>query len=422
MIGRLCYWLLSYAAFPVLFIRLWWRGRSAPIYRQRWDERLGKASFPKLASPIWIHAVSVGEVMAASTLIRRLQQELPQYDLMVTTTTPTGSQCVQSLFGGSIAHVYLPYDIPHLIKRFVHTLAPRIAIIMETEIWPHLLAELNYDCVPVILANARLSAQSFQRYRYIQGLISPALNSFTTIATQTDSDAAHFLALGADRQRVHTLGNLKFDITVPKDTRSIGATWRKNWGNQRPTWCAASTHEGEETMVLRAQLELQHTLPDSLLILAPRHPQRLPDVINSCQQAGVSYALFSETTQLPEDRQVLLIDELGILFTCYAAVDCAFIGGSFVPIGGHNPIEPALLQCPVLSGPHVHNFSTIFKQLEKKQLVSFVQDSDELAAGLLTLLQDPKLRETQGKALEKWALSHGGATEKHVALIAELIS
>ena len=396
---------------PLAFARLAWKGRSNPDYRVRWGERLGfSARFP-VKPRLWVHAVSVGEVIAATPLIRAWQAQHPDWAVLVTTTTPTGSAQLRRVFGETIEHVYLPYDLPGAVRRFFERTQPTRGVIMETELWPNLFAEAKRRGIPLVLANARLSERSMRGYAKLRGLVSETLACLSLIAARDTQDVARFIALGASPDRVEALGNLKFDLEIAPETRERGAKWRELFGKDRLVWIAASTHPGEDEQVLAAHRKLLEQRPDALLLLAPRHPERADVVARLIQAQGFAFALRSSlnvgsnvlehglspqkdvrindreagvSPHLQESATVVLIDTLGELMDFYAASDVAFVGGSLVPHGGHNPLEPLALGLPVISGEEVFNFAEIYAAMQAEDLVLWVNDAESLATAVLT--------------------------------------
>lgn len=395
---------------PLAFARLAWKGRSNPDYRARRGERLGfVARFP-VKPRLWIHAVSVGEVIAASPLIRAWQAQHPDWAILVTTTTPTGSAQLRRVFGETIEHVYLPYDLPSAVRRFFERTQPTRGVIMETELWPNLFAEAKRRGIPLVLANARLSERSLCGYAKVRGLVAETLACVSLIAARDAQDVARFIALGASPDKVEALGNLKFDLEIAPETRERGAKWRELLGKERKVWIAASTHPGEDEQVLQAHRKVQEQRPDALLLLAPRHPERTDELARLIQAQGFAFERRSNlnvgansfahpslgiphvrmNSHLPESATVVLIDTLGELMDFYAASDVAFVGGSLVTHGGHNPLEPLVLGLPVISGEAVFNFAEIYAAMQAEALVIWAHDAESLATQVLAALDTPK--------------------------------
>lgn len=393
---RALYTVLLYLLTPLVLARLLWRSRRNPGYRARWGERFA-LYVPLPSRPrIWVHAVSVGEVIAAAPLLRRLLEQHSDHALLVTTTTPTGSAQVQRLFGGNVEHVYLPYDLPGTVRRFLAKARPRVAVFMETELWPNLFAACGARGVPIVVANARLSERSARGYARFAGFTRATLEKVSLVAARGEEDAVRFRALGAPR--VEVVGNIKYDLDVPASTVEAGGAVRKALGRDRCVWIAASTHAGEDELVLEAHALLRAQFPEAALILVPRHPERFQAVAELCGRAGYRVARRSRGELVSREVDVLLGDTMGELLPLYAAADLAFVGGSLVPTGGHNPLEPAALGLPVLSGPHTFNFAEVFPLLYGVDAALEVRDPRELAETAARLLADALERTRRGEA------------------------
>jgi 3-deoxy-D-manno-octulosonic-acid transferase len=359
----LFYTLLLYLLSPAVLLRLAWRGLRAPAYLRRWPERFAFIEPPLGERVIWVHAVSVGEVQAAEPLVRALLEQYGAYSILLTTVTPTGSARVTELFGNEVAHVYAPYDLPDAVARFFERVRPQLAVIMETELWPNLFHACHARRIPLLLVNARLSARSHLGYRRVRWLVHQVLGNVTQIAAQGEIDAARFIALGAEPGKVRVIGNLKFEQRISPGLLERAAVLRREWGASRPVWIAASTHEGEDELVLDVFRQLRKSFPDCLLVIVPRHPERFEAVAGLCRRRGFSVRLRSEAQPCTGDFQVFIGDSMGELPLFYAASDVAFVGGSLVRHGGHNLLEPAALGIPVVTGPHVFNFTEITRLL-----------------------------------------------------------
>jgi 3-deoxy-D-manno-octulosonic-acid transferase len=407
---RWLYSLLLYLLTPVVFVRLWLRGRKAPAYRARWGERFGYAGPFAQIPRIWIHAVSVGETIAAAPLVRALKDAYPDHAILITSTTPTGSAQVQRLFGEEVEHCYLPYDLPHVLGRFLQRIRPRILVVMETELWPNLFAACQARAIPVLVVNARLSERSFRGYRKILPLIRPALGR-TQVLAQTEDDAARFRSLGAPEERVVVAGNLKFDQGVPEGVLGEGRALREQLGRGRNIWIAASTHAGEDAPILQAHRYLLAKQPDALLIIVPRHPERFEEVASLVASMDFSFQRRSSADTVDQPIEVFVGDTLGEMMFFYAASDIAFVGGSLVETGGHNPLEPAALGLPVITGPHWFNFSGIYPELLTCGAARQVSDSDELAATLAEWFDNEELRREAGEAGRQVVARNRGALE-----------
>ncbi len=416
---RLYSFLLS-ASLPLAYGRLLWRSRHAPAYRQRWPQRLG-FSTPGPPGGVWLHAVSVGEVNAALPLIDALRQAHPDLPLLVTTTTPTGSQQLLARVGDRVAHCYLPYDLPGAVGRFFRRQRPRLGIIMETELWPNLYAAAAAANVPLLLANARLSPRSARRYARWPRLARQTLARLAAVGTQTAADGERLIALGLPRERLTVTGNLKFDAAAADP--AAGLALRQRLGSARPAWLAASTHAGEEAAALAAHRAVRVRHPDASLILAPRHPQRFAEVARLCREQDWSTALRSADDGRP--CTVYLADSLGELPSLMAAADVVFVGGSLgsspSATGGHNLIEPAQIGKPSLFGPHMHNFSELREWVLAAGAGRQVTDETDLGEQLATLLADAPLRARMGQAALTLVARHRGATARTLALIEQYL-
>jgi len=418
---RYLYTLAMYLVTPLLVLRLLARGvRSRPYYR-RWPERFGFFAAPGFSGSLWVHAVSVGEVNAAEPLIKALRRDYPNAPLVITTVTPTGTARVHQLFGDSVFHVYLPYDLPFAVRRFLQRTRPRLALIVETEIWPNLYFACRRRGIPLMIVNARLSERSLRGYLPMRGLVRSALRCVRQIAAQSRTDAARYRLLGADPQQLLVTGNMKFDMPIPHGAVAEGATMREHWGPRRPVWMAASTHEGEEMAVLEAHLQVLQRLPDALLLLAPRHPERFRLVEHSVRSLGFAVGTRSAGGVPSPAQQVFVIDAMGQLMPFFAAAEVAFVGGSLVPIGGHNVLEPAALSTPVLVGPHTFNFEEITRSLIEQGGAERVADSEQLGHDVLQLLRDPDKRQRMGRAAQQVFERERGAVGRIMQLIDTLL-
>ncbi|MCG7372696.1 lipid IV(A) 3-deoxy-D-manno-octulosonic acid transferase [Pseudomonas luteola] len=385
--NRILYSLLFYIALPFIAVRLVLRSCKAPLYRQRMGERFSLGLPPMRPGGLWIHAVSVGESIAAAPMVRALIERHPDLPVTVTCMTPTGSERIRALFGDQVQHCYLPYDVPCAVARFLDHVRPTLAVIMETELWPNYIHQCTRRGIPVALANARLSARSAKGYGRLEGVTRPMLSSMDWIAVQTPAEAGRFTSLGARPECVTVTGSIKFDLSIDPALISRAEVLREAWGH-RPVWIAASTHAGEDEILLAAHTRLRQHLPDALMILVPRHPERFDDVYKHCQQSQLSTARRSKDEPVAHDTVVYLGDTMGELLFLYAAADVAFVGGSLIERGGHNLLEPAALGKPVLSGPHVFNFLDIAAQLRDAQALRDVRSAEDIAEALQLLLTD----------------------------------
>lgn len=419
---RQLYSALHYLALPYIFLRLAWRGHRNPGYWERWGERFGR--IPALAGDrptLWIHAVSVGEVQAAVPLVRALGGHGRDYRIVVTTTTPTGRERVQQALGASVVHRYAPYDLPDAVRRFLARVRPQLVIIMETELWPNILYQCSRSGIPVMLANARLSAQSKARYRRIATTAGRMLASISCIAAQTRQDAERLVSLGAHPDRVHVTGNTKFDVRLPASLGEQAQVLRRCFGVDRGVWIAASTHDGEERQVLEAFDRVRTLLPDSLLVLVPRHPERSQSVAALAKRKGHVTVMRSESPESCASVSVFIGDTMGELPLYYAASDVAFVGGSLVREGGHNMLEPAALGIPVLFGPYVHDVSEISERLSEVGAGLRVEDKNALASAVVEYMQDANLRHVAGQRGREFVKQNRGALERVMTLVDELV-
>lgn len=412
--ARMLYCLLLYLAAPLVWLRLLWRSRRQPEYRQHLGERWGFFGQPPGPEPlIWLHAVSVGETRAAQPLIQALLQAWPGHRLLLTCMTPTGRAAGAELLGDDprVLQAYLPYDYPGAMSRFLDHFRPRLGVLMETEIWPNLMAAAARRQLPVVLANARLSRRSARGYARIAAVVRPALERLAAVAAQSEADANRLALLGAPR--ISICGNLKFDVSPAPAALALGETWRAALGS-RPVWLAASTREGEEVLLLEVLERLQR--PELLLVLVPRHPQRFEAVARLVRERGLRLAYRSQG--LPgAEHQVWLGDSMGEMAAYYRLADLAFVGGSLLPLGGQNLIEAAACGCPVLTGPHTFNFAQASADAVAAGAARQVADAGELETVLGELLDAPAKRVAMGQAGRDFAAAHRGATARTLALI-----
>ncbi len=416
MVRRL-YTLILCMLMPVVLGRLIWRGWRNREYWRRWGERFGRFPSPEMNSPIWIHAVSVGEVRAAQPLVREIKQRWPAIPLLVTTTTPTGSEQVKALFGESVLHTYLPYDLPGPVKRFLDGAQPRLALIMETELWPNLFHGCASRKIPIIIANARLSARSLRGYRRVSSLIRETLRSIYLVAAQGEQDAERFRQLGMEADRIRVTGSMKFDQPLPEGLQKHAGELRRRLGEKRMLWIAASTHQGEEEQILEAFRQVRREHPDCLLMLVPRHPERFGRVAELCSRAGFRVVRRSSGRPCDQDVDIFLGDTMGELMLFYAASDVAFVGGSLVPTGGHNMLEPAALGKPVIAGPHLFNFTEIAAAMERAGALCRVADGTGLAEVTSRLLSSPEERAGMGEAGRRLVQQNRGALQRVLDLV-----
>ncbi|WP_323150980.1 lipid IV(A) 3-deoxy-D-manno-octulosonic acid transferase [Pseudomonas glycinae] len=391
--NRTLYTALFYLGLPLVAIRLWLRSRKAPAYAKRIGERFSCGMPALQPGGIWVHAVSVGESIAAAPMIRALLQRYPQLPITVTCMTPTGSERILAMFANEprIQHCYLPYDLPCAAARFLDRVQPKLAVIMETELWPNHIHQCAKRGIPVALANGRLSERSAKGYGRFSKLTAPMLAEMSLFAVQTEAEVQRFRDLGARPETVEVTGSIKFDLTIDPQLLQRAHELRGQWqALERPVWIAASTHEGEDEVVLNAHRRLLANHPDALLILVPRHPERFNSVFELCQREGFATVRRSTGASVDAQTSVLLGDTMGELLFLYALADSAFVGGSLVANGGHNLLEPAALAKPVISGPHLFNFLDIAAQLRSAGALAEVDDAEGLATEVQRLFELPR--------------------------------
>ncbi|MBN7770560.1 lipid IV(A) 3-deoxy-D-manno-octulosonic acid transferase [Marinobacter daepoensis] len=403
-------------ALPFILIRLWWQGRKAPALRLDWQPRLGWV--PEISGPvIWVHAVSVGETIAAGPLVRRLLARNLGATILMTAMTDTGLAQARKMFGDRVTYAYAPYDTPGAIRRYLDRINPRILVILETEIWPNMIRQCRRRRVPVFLINARLSERSAKGYERVKGLAVPIMKSITWVAAQAERDAERFRRIGVAASHVEVTGSVKFDVDIPDDVREASRRLREQLG-RRPVWIAGSTHSGEDQQLLEAHRLIMEHHPKALLIIVPRHPDRFDSVAELAEKEGFVVARRS-SGQEPGQAQVYLGDTMGELMMLYGASDMAFVGGSLIERGGHNPLEPAAWGIPVFSGPHVFNFETIFERLLADHGVQVVAEAASLAKSLDHLMSDDEKRREYGEQALSVVRKNRGALDKVVEGIIE---
>jgi 3-deoxy-D-manno-octulosonic-acid transferase len=413
-----------YLLSPIIVLRLLYRALRAPAYARRWGERFGFVAEAKGGKTIWLHSVSVGETLAAVPLVKALQQRYPDYRLTVTCMTPTGSERIQAAFGDSVDHCYAPYDMQGSVARFLNRVRPKILIIMETELWPNTIAACAGRHIPVILANGRLSAKSANAYSKIPRLVGSMLQSMSAVVAQHDDDGGRFSQLGLPAEALSISGNIKFDLhldpEVQAKARALAAQWQGE--KQRPVLLAASTHAGEDEFILQAYGQIKAALPVTpLLVLVPRHPERFNTVAQLCEQAGFVVARRS-TEEPAAQADILLGDTMGELMAFYGACDLAFVGGSLVPTGGHNMIEPAAWGVPVLTGPYLFNFAEASRLLIAGDAMVVCEDADSLAQRCIGLFANQQRRTQMGDAAQRIAETNRGALDRLLAVIDHRLS
>ena len=417
-------WLLR-LLWPYAIVRLWWRGLRNPAYRDRVLERFGFA--PRVSAPhvIWIHAVSVGEVRAAAPLVKSLWERCPDHRILITTMTPTGSATVAGLFGERVDHCYVPYDYPSAIRRFLDRTHPELAIIMETELWPNLFHQCAKRGVPLVMTNVRMSESSMEKYlRIAPTLTRRTLSQARILAAQSTADAERLMMMGVRPEKVYVTGSIKFELALPATLAETAEVLRREWGADRPVWVAGSTHEGEELFVLAAHraLRTDPRFANALLVIAPRHPERFSAVAKLCRKEGHAIALRSEHRGAIDDKvDVLVGDTMGELMLFYGAGDCAFVGGSLVPVGGHNLLEAEALGKPVVFGPHMFNFNEIAQLTLDRHAGIQVPSPEALAPALADFLGNANRRDQAGEAGRRLVHENRGALKKTVHLLEPLL-
>ena len=389
----------------------------------RWQERFGFIKWEKQNKPVlWIHAVSVGEVNAAKPVISSLLDQYSNYQILVTTVTPTGAYTIKQHFGEDIRHLYLPYDLPFSVKRFLHLIKPSILITMETEIWPNLYQSCHVAGIPVLIVNARLSEKSSKGYRLVSGLMKQTLSKVDIIAAQTDIDAERFISFGADKNKVIVAGNLKFDITIPHSVTEQAESLKRYFSINRPIWIAASTQEGEEEIILKAHQAILKNYFDAILILAPRHPERVDKVVSLCDAAKLKYIRRTESRSFSSEYSVYILDTLGEMQLHYAASQIAFVGGSLVNTGGQNMMEPASLGLPVISGQYTYNFTEVTQLLTENDALVVVYNAEGLAKEICAMLSDANHRHNMGEKGRKVIEENKGNLKRLMKVIEPYLS
>jgi len=416
---RFLYSLALFLLAPVAFIWLAWRSLRQTGQMDRLGERLGSSPFMQPGVAIWVHGASVGEIRAAAPLIQTLHRSYPERPILVTTFTATGRRHARQLFGDKVMVSLLPYDLPFFVNRWLNCTKPAVAVILETEIWPNLYAACAKRGVPLLLVSARMSDRAFRRYSdwKLRSLTRSALRKAAVIATQTAADLERFRALGAEEAKLTVMGNLKFDIAVTADALASGRALRERLFGSSKVLVAGSTREGEEPLLLEAFRRLLQGQPNSVLVLAPRHPDRANAVAAIISSAGFGFRRISGGETPIKAGEVLLVDVLGQLMRFFAAGDVAFVGGTLVPVGGHNLLEPAALGLPVLVGPYLDNVKDVAEMMHEAGALTVVQDPQALATAAAWLLGNPATRASIGGVAREKVQENRGALERALALV-----
>ena len=419
---RFLYIVIAYLLAPLWIGALAWRGMRAKAHWRGFSQRFGLGERVPDRS-IWVHAVSVGEVQAAVPLVEALLGRFPGIPLVLTTVTPTGRARAEALFRQRVDVRYVPIDWPGSVRRFFERVQPRLAVILETEIWPNLYHHCGRMRVPLVLASARISPRSVGRYRRLVGLFRETLSHGIFIAAQSAEDAERFRSIGANPERTHVIGNIKFDFGYPPDIEARGHELRQMLGAHRPVWVAGSTHAKEEELLLAAHRRIRERFSNALLVLVPRHPPRFPEVAKVLREEGLRYVRRTSALPVTPETEVYLLDTLGELPPFYAAGDAAFVGGSLrvTEGGGHNLLEPAALSLPIIAGPHNFNSVDIARLLVERGALRIVHDPKELASVVGNLLSDPTSRATMGAAGRKAVDDNRGAVARLMLFLEPLL-
>ncbi len=419
---RYFYSVLFYLLLPLIWLRLMWRSLKASEYRNRWQERFGFYKMPTVSGVIWIHAVSVGEAEAVFPFVKKIQNLHPEAKLLITSTTPTGSARIRAVLGQSVQHVYLPYDVPGIVNRFMATFKPKLAIIMETEIWPNLFFYCGEYNIPLYLINARLSAKSASRYGKLPAFFCHVLSQVKYIAAQSQEDANRFVAIGANSEQIKITGNIKFDLEISKHILAEGQHLKETVFKDRYVWLTASTHSGEEEIFIEVFKELKLKTPELLLMIVPRHPERFNEVAELCRRDNLSVVTRTSNLPCPWETDIYLADTMGELKMLYAASDVAFVGGSMVPVGGHNILEALAIGVPVLFGPYMVNFQEIADKALARKAAIQCQDKIAVVRAIESIYSDSSYREVLIGNGKSFVQTNCGAVEKIYQLISEELS
>lgn len=417
---RYLYTFFLYLLSPLFILRLYWKGRRLPAYRQRILERFSLGNgVVKTRVDVWLHAVSLGEVVAATPLIDALLAK--KLRVLVTTMTPTGSQQVTKRFGQQVEHQYVPYDFPQVVRRFFNNTNPRLGIIMETELWPNLIYQAKQIKMPLVLVNARLSDHSFKSYEKAKFMFKPVLNQFTAIFAQSEEDARRFVNLGAADDLVQVLGNIKFDLQMQISASKDCDQLKNQWGKERTVFIAASTHNDEEKQILSRFSKLKVAIPNLILLIVPRHPERFDEVFQLSETQGFITGRRSQSSSINANTEVIVVDSMGELLSFYQTSDYAFVGGSLVPIGGHNVLEPIAVQVPVFCGPYMNNSKAICRDLCAAEAMIMVENADELIAAIGVMHGNKAKRQQQIANASKVLAANKGTVDRYMERIGSIL-
>jgi 3-deoxy-D-manno-octulosonic-acid transferase len=418
---RFVYIAIAYLLAPVVLGAMALRGFRDRSQWEGFSQRFGLGAPIVGGRSIWVHAVSVGEVQASAPLVNALLARFPDVPLVVTTGTATGRARARAVFGSRVDVRYVPIDLPGSVRRFFQRVNPLLAVILETEIWPNLYHRCGRLGIPLVMASARISPRSVKSYRRLVGLFRQALSHGIFIAAQSEQDAERFRSIGASSERTHVVGNIKFDFSLPPNIESQGAELRRLLGMDRPVWVAGSTHAREEDILIAAHRQLRARYAQALLVLVPRHPPRFGEVADSLRAQGVNFVTRTSGAPTAGSTEVFLVDRLGELLAFYAAADVAFVGGTLVPIGGHNLLEPASLGLPVLAGPNNFNSADIARLLVECGAVRIVDDAPSLATAIGELLANPAARTGMGSSGRKAIEANRGAVRRLMEFLEPLL-
>jgi len=417
---RTAYSLFLYVLSPAIFFHLWLRGYKNSAYRKRWAERLGIYRTSLQTNTLVFHCASVGEIMAASPLIKKLMVQFPNQRISITCNTPTGSELIIKIFGNTVQHLYLPLDFPGSVNRFLNQLKPRAIVILETELWPNLIIESKQRNVPVLIINARLSEQSLKGYQLIKLLSRELISSITMLAGHNQTDVDRFKQLGLNDSQCTVAGSIKFDIQLASESKDNAKDLAQKLKDYKFIWVAGSTHPGEHEQIITAHKLLCSKQEKSLLIIAPRHPEQFDKTAVLLEKSNTPFARWS--LQNLENQPVMLADSMGEMLIFYGVAHCAFIGGSLIDRGGHNPLEAAALGIPVITGPSYYNFKHIFPQLIAHNACTEITGPNSLSDQLATYAEAPEQTIQQGQAALAIVENNQGAMDKTLEILMPYLS